>query len=256
MEAIATGRDIVHEIRKQLGGSKFTTTPKILIVENSFSTRKLMRSVLEFEGFEVIEAETGVEALAFAHWNSDVTVVLVDLNIPNGDAHFVLKEIEKMHTEREIKSCVLSSDDDDPTVDLCIKEGADDFVVKGLNFDILIHKLRTLLHASEGDHSFKSILSNLDGTLDGSTTSHVKICGISEVEIRVQSDEPIGEDIHMKLDCPFLNEVLDDEDYQFRVRTTNSKKFHGKYLIDCEIVGLPLAHANVLKAFTDQSSKM
>jgi CheY-like chemotaxis protein len=59
--------------------------PKILVVEDEPSLRLLVRKVLERSGFEVLEAASGVDALAL--WDQDkpqVDLLLTDMVMPDG----------------------------------------------------------------------------------------------------------------------------------------------------------------------------
>jgi CheY-like chemotaxis protein len=59
--------------------------PKILVVEDEPSLRLLVRKVLERSGFEVLEASSGVAALAL--WDTDkpqIDLLLTDMVMPDG----------------------------------------------------------------------------------------------------------------------------------------------------------------------------
>lgn len=66
----------------------------ILIVEDKPASRELLRTVLEQQGYEVVEAENGEEALARLRERVP-DLVLMDLQIPARNGYDVLKEIRK-----------------------------------------------------------------------------------------------------------------------------------------------------------------
>lgn len=67
---------------------------QILIVEDKPASRELLRTVLEQQGYEVVEAENGEEALARLR-ESVPDLVLMDLQMPARNGYDVLKEIRK-----------------------------------------------------------------------------------------------------------------------------------------------------------------
>lgn len=67
---------------------------QILIVEDKPTSRELLRTVLEQQGYEVVEAENGEEALAVLREHVP-DLVLMDLQMPARNGYDVLKEIRK-----------------------------------------------------------------------------------------------------------------------------------------------------------------
>ena len=66
--------------------------PRILIVEDKASSRELLRTVLEQQGYEVVEANDGEQALAMVRGQS-LDLVLMDLQLPQRNGYDVLQEI-------------------------------------------------------------------------------------------------------------------------------------------------------------------
>ncbi len=65
---------------------------KILIVEDNPLNLKLIRDVLEFQGFDVITARSGEEGVAMAS-DASPDLVLMDLQLPGIDGHEALQRI-------------------------------------------------------------------------------------------------------------------------------------------------------------------
>ena len=64
---------------------------RILIVEDREAGRELLRTVLEKEGYAVMEARDGAEALEKAHQDPP-DLVLLDVNLPSRDGYQVLQD--------------------------------------------------------------------------------------------------------------------------------------------------------------------
>lgn len=66
---------------------------QILLADDSLSIRQMVRAMLEPEGYSLIEAADGVEALAALRACATPLVVLLDYQMPNMDGEDVLREV-------------------------------------------------------------------------------------------------------------------------------------------------------------------
>jgi len=73
----------------------------ILIVEDNDKNRKLVRDVLTFKGYEVIETETGEEGVRLARERSP-RLVLMDIRLPGIDGVEALRRLRAEETTRGI----------------------------------------------------------------------------------------------------------------------------------------------------------
>ena len=73
----------------------------VLIVEDNDKNRKLVRDVLTFKGYEVIETETGEEGVRLAQERRP-TLVLMDIRLPGIDGVEVLRRLRAEETTRAI----------------------------------------------------------------------------------------------------------------------------------------------------------
>ena len=73
----------------------------ILIVEDNDKNRKLVRDVLTFKGYEVIETETGEEGVRLAQERGP-SLVLMDIRLPGIDGVEALRRLRAEETTREI----------------------------------------------------------------------------------------------------------------------------------------------------------
>ena len=67
--------------------------PVILVVEDNDRNRKLVRTILEFRGFEVVECDDGEPSLDLAKRHKPV-VVLMDIELPKMDGIAALKRLQ------------------------------------------------------------------------------------------------------------------------------------------------------------------
>lgn len=73
----------------------------ILVVEDNDKNRKLVRDVLTFKGYEIIEAETGEEGVRLAH-ERHPRLVLMDIRLPGIDGIEALRQLRAEAATREI----------------------------------------------------------------------------------------------------------------------------------------------------------
>ena len=109
--------------------------PVILIVDDEKNIRSGLRSLLEDENYDVLEAadgETGLKILK----TTPVDAVISDLRLPGIGGEQVVETVHKMYPA--IPVIVLTGHGSvDAAVD-CMRKGAYDFLTKPLNFDRLL----------------------------------------------------------------------------------------------------------------------
>jgi two-component system chemotaxis response regulator CheY len=100
---------------------------KILIIDDSSLSRRLMRTILEAESHEVIEATEGFSALELFTLEKPALVML-DLTMPGINGFEVLRQLKKINPE--VKVIVASADVQSLTRKQAFEEGADGFINK------------------------------------------------------------------------------------------------------------------------------
>jgi two-component system KDP operon response regulator KdpE len=114
---------------------------RVLIVDDEPPIRRFLRTSLEAQGYQTIEAETGEDALA-ALVKNRVDIVVLDLGLPGMDGLEVLK---RLRSQSPIPVIVLSSRADEAGKVKALDLGADDYVTKPFGMDELLARLRAAL---------------------------------------------------------------------------------------------------------------
>jgi DNA-binding response OmpR family regulator len=117
----------------------------ILVVDDERNIRDLLRLYLEKEGYAVVAAADGEEALAL-HRRHDPDLVLLDLMLPKIDGYEVCRQIRRT-ADTPILMLTARSDDIDAIVGLEL--GADDYVAKPFNPRALVARVKAILRRSE-----------------------------------------------------------------------------------------------------------
>ena len=116
---------------------------KVLVLEDESSIRSFIVINLIRAGYEVVEAETGEEALEKLSENPDVRVTLLDIMLPGIDGFEVCRRIRATNSRIGIIMLTARSEDADKIIGL--ESGADDYVTKPFNILELKARIRALL---------------------------------------------------------------------------------------------------------------
>ncbi len=114
---------------------------KILVVDDEPPIRKLLRTGLGAQGYEVLDAPSGKAALELLAKKPDL--VILDLGLPDIDGLELLRRIRKLQGSLPI--VVLSSRGDEAGKVAALDLGADDYVTKPFGMDELLARMRAAL---------------------------------------------------------------------------------------------------------------
>ncbi len=118
------------------------TPIKILVVDDEPLFRKMLRRFLVGEGFSVIEARYGDEAI-LAYKNQRADVVLLDVRMPGKDGLETLRELKA--NDPEVRVMMLTAVCDENVIDRALAEGAADYVTKPINLKYLGATLQAVI---------------------------------------------------------------------------------------------------------------
>ncbi|MCR8658676.1 response regulator transcription factor [Paenibacillus endoradicis] len=116
--------------------------PLILIVEDEPRMRELVADYLEEEGYHIVQAANGFEALEHAR-HTPPDLVILDIMMPGIDGFEVCKQL-RTHSQTIIVMLTARSDDSDKLYGYEL--GADDYVTKPFSPKLLIAKIKALLN--------------------------------------------------------------------------------------------------------------
>jgi two-component system KDP operon response regulator KdpE len=117
---------------------------KILLVDDEDQLRRLLRELLEREGYEVVEARDGAEALEQVDRHGP-DVILLDLNLPGMDGYTVLAHLRSRPATETLPIVVLTAKGDEDNEVRVLQAGADDFLTKPFRARALYARLDKIL---------------------------------------------------------------------------------------------------------------
>lgn len=116
-----------------------TMSAKILIVDDSTTDRLIISAMLT--DYEILTACDGVEAMAVVAKNSDIDLVILDLNMPNMNGFEVLEAMQKDPEYRKIRTIILTNYDEIDNEVKGLELGAVDYIRKPLNIQSLLIRI-------------------------------------------------------------------------------------------------------------------
>jgi two-component system chemotaxis response regulator CheY len=116
----------------------------ILSVDDSISIRQMVKFTLTKEGYEVIEAVDGVDALSKVS-GKKVDMVVTDLNMPNMDGITLIKELRKLPTCKFIPIIMLTTESQDTKKQEGKSAGATGWIIKPFNPEQLLGVVKKVL---------------------------------------------------------------------------------------------------------------
>lgn len=127
------------------------TRARILVVDDEPQIRRFLRPALEASGYEVLQAESGAEALRLMATLPPRAMIL-DLGLPDIDGKEVIRTLRKWS---DIPVIVLTARDDEAEIIAALDAGGDDYVRKPFGIGELLARLRAALRGGETESDRK-----------------------------------------------------------------------------------------------------
>ena len=134
--------------------------PRALVVDDDVVIRIAVTDYLEEAGFEVDEADSGEECLA-AIEACVPDILLLDVGLPGIDGFEVCRRLRSHERGAHLPIVMVTGHDDLSSVDTAYKSGATDFIVKPINFHLMIYRLQFLIRAQQLAERLRHSESNL-----------------------------------------------------------------------------------------------
>jgi diguanylate cyclase (GGDEF)-like protein len=126
---------------------KNRAVPLILVIDDDGLVRQLARHALESAGFLVIDAAGGAEGLA-VYQERHPDLVLLDVVMPKLDGFAVCSALRALPGGEFTPVLMMTGLDDVESIDRAFKMGATNFVVKPINWTVLLHTIRYVIRSS------------------------------------------------------------------------------------------------------------
>ena len=115
---------------------------KILVVDDEQRMRKLVKDFLNKQGFVVLEAEDGEQAVDVFFANKDIALIILDVMMPKMDGWEVCREI-RQYSQVPIIMLTAKSDEKDELLGFDL--GVDEYISKPFSPKILVARVEAIL---------------------------------------------------------------------------------------------------------------
>lgn len=132
---LQNGKDGIARLKKE------QVLQQILIVDDSDMNRAMLREILK-DNYSILEAGNGVECLSCVeHMGTSLSLILLDLNMPEMDGFEVLAELSRLGYMDDIPVIIISGTDS--TADICraYDLGATDYIHRPFNTQVIYRRV-------------------------------------------------------------------------------------------------------------------
>jgi HAMP domain-containing protein/CheY-like chemotaxis protein/signal transduction histidine kinase len=119
---------------------------KALLVDDDARNIFALSSVLERRGMNVLTATTGREAISLLNVDRSISIVLMDIMMPEMDGYETMQAIRSDPTLRRLPIIALTAKAMKGDRERCLEAGASDYLAKPVNTEQLLSALRIWLH--------------------------------------------------------------------------------------------------------------
>ncbi|HAJ05443.1 MAG TPA: DNA-binding response regulator [Chloroflexi bacterium] len=135
---------------------------KILIVEDEDTVRELLSEGLRSEGYEVLEADNGLDGLQMAK-DLQLDLILLDLMLPEMDGMSVCRILRRTS---DVPIIMLTARGTEMDKIVGLETGADDYIVKPFGIGELLARIRSVLRRTTSMDTDNLVLISSDIKMD------------------------------------------------------------------------------------------
>ena len=145
---------------------------KILVVDDETKIRMIIKEYAEFEGYEVVQASDGMEAVEKAK-SDNFDIIIMDVMMPRLDGYSAVKEINK---DKKTPVIMLSARGEEYDKLFGFEIGVDDYVVKPFSPKELMARIKAVLGRASGQQHMENTIK-YQGLVINFTAREVTIDG-------------------------------------------------------------------------------
>ncbi len=227
---------------------KGITSPQVLVIDDDLNAADVASTVLRRAGFDVILVGDGENALETVQ-ETHPRLILVNLHLPGIDGCEVCHRLKADAETHHIPVVVISADRTRESVLRALQAGADDFLIKPIDPQILIHKINSFQPQTstpvetptgditkDTDNRRRYVRFNLDA--EAVLHLNVEIQDLSEGGVGFLANTPVLPGNVLQMKSTLFEEILGVHEVQVRVRYCRLPHSRAKYRLGGEFLGL------------------
>lgn len=131
----------------------------VLVVDDDRSTRSALRYTLLRDGFRVVEAENGVQALRLLK-RIQPDVILMDAVMPVMDGFTACARLQELPNSQNIPVLMITGLEDNLSVERAFTAGASDYIPKPIHFAVLSQRVKRIVEANRAERRVRDLAFN------------------------------------------------------------------------------------------------
>lgn len=167
-------------------------TQSVLIVDDLEANRALLERRLEKFGYRILSAESGAAALRILHRETP-NIILLDYMMPQMNGLEVLAKLRASRVTRDIPVIMVTARAEADAVVEALDSGADDYVTKPIDFDVLRARMETHIEKRKA----ASDLARANAVLDQRVT--LRSMALADMEGELQGEIRKRRELEAKL---------------------------------------------------------
>ncbi|MGI9234558.1 MAG: GGDEF/EAL domain-containing response regulator [Woeseiaceae bacterium] len=169
-----------------------------IVADDDPAIRKLIKTALIRDGFDVIDVENGALAcVVFA--KNEPAIVLLDIEMPVQDGLSACAQIRRLPGGESIPIVIVAGRDDIEAVDDAYQAGATDYISKPINWPIFSHRIQYMLRASRDFRAMRRIEAKNEALLNA----------IPDAFVVLEIDDAVSDFIAGKFERPIVQPGVD-----------------------------------------------
>ncbi|MBF0160489.1 MAG: diguanylate cyclase [Magnetococcales bacterium] len=184
---------------------------RILVVDDSRSLRKMIQDFLEQQGYEVITAEDGRDAVRkFREQSPDL--ILMDANMPVVDGFRACIEIRRSINGSDVGIIMITGQNDDESVEKAFAAGAEEYIIKPIHWVVLQQRIRLSLDNRSAQRAVAEGHARLEAIVNTAADAIIVIDQTGVIEsvnlamtrmFGYSSQEVLGRNVSMLMPSPY-----------------------------------------------------
>ncbi len=156
---------------------------QILVVDDESRMRKLVRDFLQREGYGVLEAGDGAEAMDIFYENKGIALIILDVMMPKMDGWQVCREIRQTS---DIPIIMLTARSDERDELQGFELGVDEYISKPFSPKILVARVSAIIRRTRGTDSQDKLCA---GSIEVDRAAHQVMVNGNEIELSYKEFE-------------------------------------------------------------------
>jgi two-component system, chemotaxis family, chemotaxis protein CheY len=117
---------------------------RVLVVDDSATVRQQVGIALQSAGYEILEAVDGADGLSKLADNSDISMVICDINMPRMSGLEMIEQLAQSKTIRKVPVVMLTTEGQPALIQRARQAGAKGWIVKPFKPDLLLAAVNKL----------------------------------------------------------------------------------------------------------------